>query len=211
MIDILKDTSLIHSDVDAAAKLLADAFHDNPGHTYIYPDSRKRYGQLLWLMRTNLNAQLVVGQSFAKKDANGKIVAMGFWHPPGAPQASKLLLFRFGFFSMPFRHGMPAFKRMLSMVEQIESKRKQTLSGRENWYLNNMVVAPDRRGQGIGSDILRKELETIISVSGHPVSLTTQKLENVSFYQALGFCVVNDDTIGDNKHGFQNWIMILEP
>jgi len=206
----LTETHLTKQDVVAATILLSDAFHDNPAHTYIYPNDLKRREQMKWLMRTNLNAQLKLGQSFAKKSADGLIAAMGFWHPPGASQANALQLFRLGFFSMPFRHGMSAFKRMLHVVQEVEVRRARALNGRKSWYLNNMVVSPDQRGQGLGGETLRHQLETWVRPSRHSASLTTQKFENVSFYRALGFEVADDRPITDGEREFQNWVMILE-
>lgn len=206
----LTETLLKKQDAVAASILLADAFHNNPAHTYIFPNDQKRREQMKWLMRTNLNAQLKLGQSFAKKSADGSIAAMGFWHPPDAPQANTFQLFRFGFFSMPFLHGMSAFKRMLHAVQEIELRRARALNGRKSWYLNNMVISPDLRGQGLGGETLRHQLETWVSPSGHLASLTTQKIENVNFYRALGFEVVDDTPITDDQREFQNWVMIFE-
>ena len=108
---------------------------------------------------------------------------------------------------MPFRHGMSAFKRMLHVVQEIEVRRARALNGRKSWYLNNMVISPDQRGQGLGGETLRQQLETWVRPSGHCASLTTQKLENVSFYRALGFEVVDDTPITDGEREFQNWVM----
>lgn len=206
----LTDTHLTQMDIRAASLLLADAFHDNPAHTYIYPNDLRRREQLKWLMHTNLKAQFAVGQSFAKKDVDGRIAAMGFWHPPGALKASFFQLLRFGFFFMPFRDGMSAFKRMLHTVQEIEARRARSLRGRGSWYLNNMVVSSNYRGQGLGGMTLRHQLETLVKPSGHPASLTTQKPENVSFYKALGFDVADDAPITDGRQEFPNWVMILE-
>ncbi len=206
----LTDTDITKKDIVPASLLLADAFHDNPAHTYIYPNDLRRLEQMKWLMRTNLNAQLKLGQSFAKKTADGSIAAMGFWHPPGAPQANTLQLFQLGFFSMPFHHGIPAFKRMLHAVREIELRRARALSGRKSWYLNNMVVSQDQRGRGLGGETLRRELETWVRPSGYCASLTTQKPENVSFYRALGFEVADDTPIIDGRQEFNNWVMMFD-
>ncbi len=193
----------------AAAQLLADAFFDNPAHAYIYPDDETRQRKLEWLMRVNLNAQLDVGASFGERAADGSIAAMGFWHPPGAPSANLAKLAKYGFLAMPFLHGIPAFRRMLHVVDQIESRRVAVLEGRESWYLNNMVVAPAARGKGLGSEVLRAELRTRVDGSEAPASLTTQKIENVKFYKGLGFAVIDDRRVVDsNGEGFDNWIML---
>ncbi len=200
------------SDQSAAAQLLADAFLDSPAHVYIYPDDETRRRKLEWLMRVNLNAQLDVGASFGERAVDGSIAAMGFWHPPGAPSANLVKLAQHGFLAMPFLHGIPAFHRMLHVVDQIESRRLAALRGAESWYLNNMVVAPAARGKGLGSEVLRAELRMRVDGSGAPATLTTQKAKNVSFYKGLGFVIVDASRIGDsNGESFDNWIMLYTP
>lgn len=49
-----------------------------------------------------------------------------------------------------------------------------------------------------------------IDPSAYPASLTTQKYENVRFYQRLGFEVRDDRPISDGRKRFQNWIMVRE-
>ena len=204
--------ALTASDKPVAARLLANAFFDNPAHIYIYPDPATRRKKLEWLMRTNLGAQMAVGQSFTERADNRSIRAMGFWHPPGAPKASLWALARYGFFSMPFRDGASAFRRILFTVNAIEARRMKALGGRESWYLNNMVVASDERGRGLGRKILSGQLADRVRPSGLPASLTTQKTENVSFYNSLGFRIADDAPVIDEAGGrFDNWIMIYDP
>ena len=195
-------------DREAAADLLTEVFFDNPGHTFIYPDIESRREQLRWLMHTNLGAQLAVGRSFAERDARGDIAVMGFWHAPGTPKATREQLAQFGFFDMAARHGEAAFLRMVQSVETLESRRAEGLGGRQSWFLNNMVVRPAHQGTGLGTRVLRQQLEQVVDPSGHPASLTTQKPQNVTFYQRLGFRVTDDRPVGDASNSFPNWIMV---
>lgn len=195
-------------DREAAADLLTEVFFDNPGHTFIYPDVASRREQLRWLMHTNLGAQLAVGRSFAEKDARGDIAAMGFWHAPGTPKATREQLAQFGFFDMAARHGQAAFLRMVQSVEELEKRRAESLDGRQSWFLNNMVVRPAYQGTGVGTRLLRQQLEQVVAPSGYPASLTTQKPQNVSFYQRLGFRVTDDRPVGPASNSYPNWIMI---
>ena len=180
-------TSLTLADRRPAAELLADAFLDNPAHAFIYPDEATRRARLEWLMAVNLGAQFAVGRSFAQVAEDRSIMAMAFWHAPGAPKASLFQLMRYGFFAMPVRQGWSPFQRMLTAVEAIETRRLASLRGRESWYLNNMVVAADHRGRGLGARLLDRQLREVVAPSGAPASLSTQKPENVNFYERLGF------------------------
>ena len=208
MDDSFRAGGVTHADRDEAADLLADAFFDNPAHVALYPDAASRRERLRWLMHTNLGAQLTVGQAFGARDTGDRIAAMAFWHAPGAPKASLLTLARFGFFAMPLRQGWSVFKQMLAMVDDLERRRAAGLGGRDSWYLNNMVVAPAHRGQGLGGSVLRRQLSEVVDPSGFPASLTTQKLENVSFYRQLGFEVTDEGMVGEGAAAFRNWIMV---
>lgn len=201
------NTMLTSHDRRAAADLLTDAFFDNPAHTFIFPDPAGRQERLRWLMYANLGGQFAVGRSVAEKSGDA-ILAMAFWHAPGAPKTSLFQLARFGFLAMPFRYGWPAFERMTRSVAELEARRASALGGRESWYLNNMVVARAQRGKGIGTRMLRRQLADVVDPSGFPASLTTQKPENVSFYRRLGFEVGDEGWIGPHPAGFMNWIMV---
>jgi len=97
---------------------------------------------------------------------------------------------------------------MTRSVAELERRRATALGGRESWYLNNMVVARAQRGKGAGTRLLRQQLADVVDPSGFPASLTTQKLENVSFYRRLGFEVKDEGWIGPSPAGFMNWIMV---
>jgi len=53
-------------------------------------------------------------------------------------------------------------------------------------------------------------LARVIDPSGAPASLATQRPENVTFYERLGFRVSSEETIGTGPHAFTNWIMLRE-
>jgi GNAT superfamily N-acetyltransferase len=208
MTNVFAPTALTAEDRESAAELLTEAFFDNPAHAFIYPDPATRRERLRWLMYANLGAQLELCRSFGEKDEPGAIAAMGFWHAPGAPKASAEMLARFGFLEMRILHGADAFARMSESVAELEERRTRCLSGRESWYLNNMVVARAYRGRGAGSRLLRRQLDEVVDPSGRPASLTTQRPENVVFYRRLGFEVADQDSVILGADSFPNWIMI---
>ncbi len=80
---------------------------------------------------------------------------------------------------------------------------------RQYWYLNNMGVPESLRGTGIGSRLLRGQLEIVAHAEpAYVIALSTQKPENVTFYQRLGFSSVLDEVIGRGPHAFRTWIMV---
>mgnify|MGYP004704938567 FL=1 len=201
---------LTRLEIDDAAVLLSRAFFNNPPQASFYPDAETRFEKLLWLMKTNLHIQFALGRSFAARDSEGNIAAMGFWHPPGSDTASLMMLIRNGFWEMPFRQGLRTFMNVWKVVEILEQRRKASLKGRPSWFLNNMVVSPDYQGHKLGSSVLGRELQYVVDSSPYPASLNTQKAENVRFYEKLGFVVTNDEKIAVDGFEFPNWIMIYE-
>ena len=71
-----------------------------------------------------------------------------------------------------------------------------------------MVVAKELRGTGIGTKVLKYQLESVVDPSSFPTILMTQREANVIFYQRLGFEVADDSTIGSGEYRFTNWCMV---
>jgi len=72
-----------------------------------------------------------------------------------------------------------------------------------------MVVSEELRGTGIGTQLLRHQLQSVIIPSGFSAILMTQKEINLGFYQKLGFKVVNKSIIGTGRNYFTNWCLLL--
>lgn len=204
-------------DFDRAADLLAAAFYDNPLHVYIFSDPSVRFKAIRWLLRGNLNLNLdskrCIGQSFALVEPNTppglrQIKAMAFWNPPQSDSVSFLSMVKGGLLSMPFRFGWESFQRLFEVLNEISDAKKEALDSTPAWYLNNMVVAPELRGKGVGTKILSEQLQQVVDPSGFATVLMTQKETNVRFYQRLGFEVVKQSKIGKGKNAFTNWCML---
>lgn len=205
-------------DFDRAAELLAAAFFDNPLHIYLFPNPANRLKAIRWMVRSNLNINLNsqnIGQSFALVEPNqppGKrqIMAMAFWNPPNSDDVSLLSMVKEGLLTMPLRFGWGSLSRLLEVMEEISAAKKQALNDTPAWYLNNMVVAPELRGTGVGTKILDEQLKQVVEPSGFPAILVTQRETNVRFYQRLGFTVASESIIGKGENTFVNWCLICK-
>ena len=213
----LNTVELTPLDFDRAAELLAAAFFDNPLHIYLFPNPANRLKAIRWMVRSNLNinlnSQKSIGQSFALVEPNqppGKrqIMAMAFWNPPNSDGVSLLSMVKEGLLTMPLRFGWGSLSRLLEVIEEISAAKKQALNYTPAWYLNNMVVAPELRGKGIGTKILGEQLKQVVEPSGCPAILVTQRKLNVRFYQRLGFTVASESIIGKGDNTFVNWCLI---
>ncbi len=71
-----------------------------------------------------------------------------------------------------------------------------------HWYLGALGVDPGLHGRGIGSALLAAWLEGV-DRGGWPAYLETDRVENVDFYQRVGFEVVDETAI----FGARVWCM----
>jgi ribosomal protein S18 acetylase RimI-like enzyme len=213
----LKTVELTPQDLNCATNLIAAAFFDNPAHIYIFPESRHRLKALQWMLglnlKLNLSPQKNIGQSFALIEPNqplGKrqIKAMGFWNPPHADSVSFLSQARAGLLTMPFRFGWGSLPNLFEVIKANTTAKKQALNGTPAWYLNNMVVASELQGQGVGTKVLAEQLRQVVEPSGFPAILDTQREINVKFYQRLGFKVASESIVGKGQNAFVNWCLI---
>jgi len=190
----------------SAGGLLAEAFFTNPAHVYFCPDETKRSAQLEWILGGNLRLQ-DLGASFCI--AEGPVVdAMGFWTRSDAPAVGLLRQLRAGLAATPIRLGWTGTRRLFEVTGAIDRQLEQALGDRPYWYLNNMVVRERLRGTGIGTGLLRQQLEIVREREpDRAIALTTQRPENVTFYQRLGFEPVLDQMIGRGPDAFRSWVM----
>ena len=101
---------------------------------------------------------------------------------------------------------------MFEVAGGVERHVERSLAGRPYWYLNNMVVRKHLRGTGVGSRLLREQLPLVVELEpSFAIALATQRPENVTFYQRLGFETVLSETIGSGPRAFRNWIMVFTP
>jgi GNAT superfamily N-acetyltransferase len=206
--------ALASEEHDAASVLLADAFFDNPAHAYILPDEATRRRRLHWWMRRNLAIQAALGLGYGVSGSQpgSPLEALNFWHRPDANEASVALLLRHGFLLAPFHVGASGLRRLLEVTKHIEAKRREALAGRPAWYLQNMVVRKEIRGEGLGRRFLGEQLAGLVDPGREVAVLATQQPANVRFYEQLGFEVAIESAIGERRNTrFLNWIMLRPP
>ena len=207
---VLPQRSLSSDLLPSAISLVAEAFYDNPAYAYICPDLDDRTKRLEWLLGRNLRAQLPGRRSFCLA-TDAVVDAMGFWTRGNDSEDSGvgvLTLLRVGFLLAPFRLGVGGVRRMALVAGVIDGAAERAACGQPFWYLHNLVIRDELRGQGVGGKLLREELEWI--GNRHPgvrILLATQLTENVRFYERLGFSVVAEDSVGTGEQAFKTWTM----
>ncbi|WP_019505457.1 GNAT family N-acetyltransferase [Pleurocapsa sp. PCC 7319] len=139
-------------------------------------------------LKLNLTPPRNIGKSFALVEADRprgvrQIKAMAFWHPPKCNHINLIDKIRSGWLVAPFKLGRETYRRLSKVTNAFDKTKEEVLGDRQAWYLNNMVVAKELRGTGIGTKILKNQLESVVDHSGFPAILMTQRAANVRFYQ----------------------------
>lgn len=191
--------SLTLDQVDAAAEILARAFFDDIGLVFACPDSMIRQATLPSFFAGMTHHALVRG---AVHGLGLPLQAAALWidvrestiDPPGT--------------GAPGRENMddvlsdvaaawgPAAMERFGVVSSHLANAHNRHMPEAHYYLFFLGVEPEHQGQGLGSALLSPMLERI-EASGLPCYTDTSTVRNVTFYERLGFRVVERSSVRD--------------
>lgn len=191
------------SDVPALARVLAEAFDDDPVMGWMVPraDTRVVHATRLFTTLTR-HLHLAAGGAEVVRDATGALVGAALWGPPGQWHAStwRQLVMLPGLFR--------ALGRRMAMAGEASERMQRMHPAEPHWYLATLGCAPAARGRGFGHALLRSRLERC-DAEGMPAYLESSKPENVAYYERFGFVLVGEISLG--KGGPAVWPMWREP
>lgn len=180
------------------ASVLARAFIEDPVARFIFPRDAGREGDLrrFFLLQVRHN-YLGRGEVWTAQDG----VGAALWMPPEVrpPQLSEVL----------------AHLALVGLLRGrfLPTRRlAQLLAGRRprerHYYLGTIGTDPSTRRQGVGSDLMAPVLRQC-DASSTAAYLECSRLENVPFYEAHGFAVLEEVPTG--KGGPSLWLMWRAP
>ena len=183
--------SLRRSQTGAAADLLAAAFHEDPFFEWLFPDPETRPVLGRAWMRVSAQASLDLGHAYGLLDGES-LVGASLWAPPDAD------LFGSGRFASLWHLAVGANPTRLDEMRD----GFRLLSGAHpkdeaHYYLNTLGVDPGRRGKGDGRRVVEPILE-LADRDGVPTYLESSNPRNLSFYDRLGFSVLDEVRIAEN-------------
>jgi GNAT superfamily N-acetyltransferase len=167
---VLEVRAATRRDRAAVVRVMAEAFDDDPVTRWLMPDGRA----LEPLFAAHARWAHFAPGCTDVAVLDGVTVGAAFWDPPG-------------FRVRPVRQmaAIPAYARALGRQlgrgAAVESVMQRARPAGRFWYLAG--VGSVRRGEGIGSALLRHRLD---SVSG-PAYLESSKPENIALYERFGF------------------------
>jgi ribosomal protein S18 acetylase RimI-like enzyme len=188
--------SLIESDIERTLTTLVEAFSEDPVLRYVIEERSEwdriapRYFSMI------LKKALREGCSFVDDELRGVAV----WEAPGQKTGIVEQSLGLARMTLMLRGALSKAFRMQSFTEPYRPRRL-------HWYLAYVGTAPRFQGKGIG----RTVLEPILGLAEReslPAYLECSRQENIGFYRALGFSLVDEVKIPD---GPTVWPMIREP
>jgi ribosomal protein S18 acetylase RimI-like enzyme len=191
-------TSLQRGSIDRAAVTLERAFSPDPLFMWVFPDPATRPAALQRFLRVPLEYGLRYGRVTISHEAKAACV----WLPPG-PGVTIPRMIRSGMLGVPFRTGFGPFVKFMTANETMDKIHKARVP-EPHWYLMVVGVDPELQGQGAGSAIVREGL-ALADHGSKPCYLETSEHRNLTFYERLGFVVLEEATLG--KGGPKAWAM----
>jgi len=161
------------SDAARAIDTLRSAFTDDPVERWLYPADdayREHFPAFI---------EAFGGGAFEDRTAwrLGDFDAVAFWYAPGREPDGEAIARVLAETTSPDRHD-DAF----ATLEQMDAGHPS----QPHWYLPWFGVDRELQGRGLGSELMRRCLETV-DASGRPAYLETPNPRTVPFYERAGF------------------------
>lgn len=188
-------------DVRAAARVLADAFADDPLMAYIWPDREARIASLPKYFEVSLRhvhsagggVQVVCG-------AGGRIAGVAVWDPPNRWEQSTTSAIRAAPGQLlALRTRVFAALRVRGTLEERHPRHPP------HWYLSNIGTASAVRGAGYGRALLDSRLADC-DANELSAYLVCTRRENIAYYEKFGFVVTESFSLPGN--GPELWSMV---
>ncbi len=189
-------------DVLGVARVLADAFHDDPLMSWIVPDEHARPGALQRMFVVGLRFHhLGLGGVEVTDGPSGRLAGAAVWNPPGRWQASHAAQL----LSVPAE--LLALGRAARLAGVVDDALAQAHPAEPHWYLSEIGTGRQARGLGHGSALLRSRLQRC-DAEGTPAYLESSKRGNLPYYERFGFVTTGEIRVPD---GPSLWGMWREP
>jgi ribosomal protein S18 acetylase RimI-like enzyme len=190
-------------DINKAARVMSEAFFDEPMSVYAFPDIGQRQSKSHYFYEFILRYSFHLGHVFV---TSNNIEGLAAWLFLNKVSSSIWDMVRSKAIIPLLRMGINANRRMWPYFNILE-KRHRELVKTPHWYLILLGVAPEYRKQGYASHLLREMLSNI-DHEGIPCYLETDTEENVSLYQHFGFRVIEEIKVPSTD--FRVWAMLRE-
>ncbi|MEV6068912.1 GNAT family N-acetyltransferase [Nocardia sp. NPDC052001] len=185
----------------AVARMLAEAFEDDPHARWMHPHAGSRLKELRMAFEDSYmeSGRTSEGVDLAVVDGD-RIVGAALWMNTTRVRTPRTLA------------DWVRRRRIFGSRVPLLMEGARQLAGahvaEHHWHLMAIATAAEVRGRGYGRALMAAGLARC-AADGLPAHLETAKAENVPYYQRFGFEVVA--TLELPKGGPRNWLMRYEP
>jgi ribosomal protein S18 acetylase RimI-like enzyme len=176
------------ADVGSLARVLADAFYDDPIWNWLIPSDHARLAGLRRLFSVQLQIQgLAVGSVWTTSELSGAVIAT----PPEKWRLPARAMLRNS--SAYIRTFGVHFPRNLIYLLRMERRH---VSGPHH-YVPTIGVAPACQGKGLGTALMRPTLD-LCDAQQLPAYIEASNERSAALYERLGFVVTGEMRLRDS-------------
>lgn len=185
-------------DLDTCARVLTEAFADDPGTRNFEPDGERRRAILPAFFRAFVAASLSEGGDLVV--AGDPVEGIASWFGPERHGPSPDAMGANGFGDFLGQAGPVVTERLFAMLGEIEQQHDRLAQG-PHLRLEFFGVVPSRQGAGIGTALIEHGHRSADEL-GLPCYLETMTEKNVRYYERRGYRVVGEFTIGEGTRAY---------
>ena len=190
---------------DLAAKVLTDAFMDDPMYKAIFPvpERREKAYSAMW------SGLLQYSQKYGEVYTTPEVKGVASWLSPGNTEVTFIgqILTGFALYRAIMKFSAEERTHIMHAMDFVDVEHKR-LVHEPHWYLWALGVSPDHQGKGIGGRLIGPVMAQADN-EGVPCYLEVGTETNVAFYEKRGFMVIWD---GDAPiEGVHVWMMLRDP
>jgi GNAT superfamily N-acetyltransferase len=193
-------------EIDQAASMLARAFFDDPGALIVEPDDDRRESAILALFPPVVRHALAVGDVTAAVDADGLVVGIATWLPPGRVIPTEDEIVASGLLEA-IAAAPEAAERMGPMVAYLDAQMERAIHG-PHWRLEFFGVEPGLQGAGVGTRLVAPG-HARADANGERCYLETFTRRNVAWYEKRGYRVAAEGVVPATD--VPVWGMVRDP
>ncbi len=190
MVDVRAATPV---DIETCSRVLALAFHDDPGTQLYEPEDARRARILPAFFRAFVAASLAEGGDLVV--AGDPIQGIASWFGPDRHGPSPDAMGANGFGDVLAASGPEASERLLTMIGEMEAQHERLTDG-PHLRLEFFGVEPSRQGSGVGSALIEHGHRRADEL-GLFCYLETFTERNVRFYDRRGYRLAGEYAVGD--------------
>ena len=173
---------LTKDDFIPACNMLGKAFHEDPIWREIFKNQEEK---IPLAFGVPIKYALKYGKIYSP---TSDLEALAVWVPTPYVDTTSWRMIRSGAVLEALKLGQDIGKQIDTVFKQINKDRQNLMKG-DYVYLSVLGVSPEKQGKGLGTNLVRAFQENL--APNVPIYLETESERNVSFYERLGFELVN--------------------